>query len=861
MLNRSTCGTLPSLRTFTARLRYSQLILIALASLLVIAGSAGGQGTDDALPKPITTGEIVRYMELLNLSDQQQLAVTSMHDDYRRSYRALYDNEIEQFLEEMRSMTGFSVPSRDELEDISRGVRTLEGRVRSLDARLFDQMQAILTDEQLAIMPRVRLARQRHTYNQQQHLQMWTMGTPLVDLSAIMHELELPEADHAAIDPLVARYESNVTSRLGSLHDSATSLWMDLYDAIEAAGFNLDEMQDFENADPEEMQKMMQAMQQIFMELTAKGRKEVNRIRALNRDTLQSFRGLIPDESYRRIRNAYYSRAYPHIAAMTQSMPVGTTLLAELNDITEQQRQAAADAVRTALIELDAVVQDAIDKIDHFRSTFNFMDFDQEAFQRHNEQLNELQQKAGEIAQQLQRRLTEILTAEQVQQYLAHSAELARKAAGNTDAMLITEPRSEVQADESAEQDYVYVSNSPDSLLPDGINSRDLTTYHELLDSTEDQQTIIAELHADYIEAIETLEAGPIQQVVEAQSKLWRWNQDDESPQDMRPAEQRVDEILSLRRQAMQAIEAADREFFDQISMLLSDESRIERLQRVRQLRARQRCNVLGAQMIGYGGNTTSREAQIDVVEFLLRQNADRQLLTAVELVLIEYGAVVHPLAQRRYESALQSQRAQDLWSLRWQELQRDEGTAAAQTKLMREYQDTIGKASTELAEIQSQLAAINADTIDRVLASLPDETARRILRAYRRAAFPDVFRDAGSVEKYLDNALALDSISPDQRNSLIDLQAEYIPSYDELCMTMLNLSRRAPASRFTGDSEGWRKYQEFNDRMQKLNFERRELNSRALLRLRQILTAEQMEAMGGLPEVVETTNDQPVYW
>jgi hypothetical protein len=219
----------------------------------------------------------------------------------------------------------------------------------------------------------------------------------------------------------------------------------------------------------------------------------------------------------------------------------------------------------------------------------------------------------------------------------------------------------------------------------------------------------------------------------------------------------------------------------------------------------------------------------------------------------------VQPLAQQLYDRALASQRNQEIWSLRWQQIQREEGTAAAQSKLMSEYQDSIGAAMQQLSEVQANKSRINAETFDRVLAALPDESSRLIQQTYRRSAFPNVYMDREAAEKHITGALELQDLTGDQRSSIIDLRAEYSPAYEDLCQRMLTTSRDSPAP--NPGSDDWQQYQEYQDRMARLRFERRELNSRALLRLHQTLTAEQIEAMGGLPDVSDKADAQPVYW
>ncbi len=870
MLRNITGGKSLSMRArLSSRQTARRFLILCIAVTCLLTVRADAQGAADMLPQPITTGELVRYMQQLDLSDQQQLAVTSMHDEYKRSYRTLYENEIRDFLDEARSMSGFNIPERDELQDMMRTLNVMEGRIRSLDSRLFDQMQTMLTEDQLAYMPRVRLARNRSTYTQGQMIQMWTMGSPLIDLSAIITDLDLPRSELAAIDPLIARYESNVTSKMARLHNDASSLWLDIYDSIEAAGFDLQElrdMEDMENVDPEQMQKIIETVQQIFMELTAKGRADVHKIRDTNRETVHSFKGLVHEDTYRLLRNSYYARGYPSIGAMTYATPYSLRHVAELPNITDEQRETATEIIRRALQEIDSLVEEAVELTDRFRVSFNVMDFDQEKMKKHQEKMQQLQVKATEIGTTLKTRLRDVLNDEQFQLLAARGTE-SLKGGEAYNAELLAKTRAaaeaaEMKVAEADAQEYAYLGQSPDQYLPARINRRDLSIYYDLLNATEEQKLIIGGLFDTYLETMKTIEQEQVQQVVEAQSKIWRWDgENEEAARDTRSAEQRLNEVAERRAAAMQAIADADKQFLDDAQLLITDELRLARLERVRQLRKRQRLNTQGMQSYNYGWGNPSHEAQIDVVEFIARQDLDDAARAEIESALIEYENTVLPLFEKRYARAIDFQRTQEMWTIRWQEVQEDEGAGAANAKMMAEYQKTIGSAQQKLSEARKQLAQINSAILDRVLQAATTADTALIRRRYNMLAYPSVYKDGDAVHDYLTPALSLETLAADQKMSLIDLQAEYNPVHEDICQRMLELSRSAPDPNWGGDTDEWRKYQEYQDALQHLQFERTEANSRALLRLRQVLSEQQIEAIGGLPDVAEKSQAQPVYW
>ena len=102
------------------------LVLAAIVSAIgIIAPGASAQGTDGAVPDPISTAELNRYAERLGLSDQQRVALDALHDEYKRDFRTLREGDIAKMRAAAGSMQG-TMPSKEELEKI---LKDMEGEV------------------------------------------------------------------------------------------------------------------------------------------------------------------------------------------------------------------------------------------------------------------------------------------------------------------------------------------------------------------------------------------------------------------------------------------------------------------------------------------------------------------------------------------------------------------------------------------------------------------------------------------------------------------------------------------------------------------------------------------------------------
>ena len=67
--------------------------VVACVALLVLAFAARGQ-VMPLVPDPITTPELMKYADLIGLSDQQRLGLLAAHDAYKERYRQFQDRDV-----------------------------------------------------------------------------------------------------------------------------------------------------------------------------------------------------------------------------------------------------------------------------------------------------------------------------------------------------------------------------------------------------------------------------------------------------------------------------------------------------------------------------------------------------------------------------------------------------------------------------------------------------------------------------------------------------------------------------------------------------------------------------------------------
>ena len=231
------------------RLRGASLLILGVLALSMLNAPATAQGTSGTLPDPIGTRELLRYTRRLDLSDQQQRAVESFHDRYKQQFRVLRDGEIAAFLADMQSLqAGGMFPDREDVHRVFASMAQLNDRIATIDRRFFDDMQVILSDDQLFKLPRARKARERRRATGSE-LTLFQGKAP-ADLSDLLLDIELSPEERTAVDPILIGYENTFTKQVKKLAKSTSTILLAMFEALEERGIDESSFKD-----PEKMQE------------------------------------------------------------------------------------------------------------------------------------------------------------------------------------------------------------------------------------------------------------------------------------------------------------------------------------------------------------------------------------------------------------------------------------------------------------------------------------------------------------------------------------------------------------------------------------------------------------------------------
>ena len=827
-------------------MRFVLFLVIAIA--LWPGPAAIGQGTEGMLPDPISTRDINEYGDRLKLSDQQRAAAEAMHDQYKAEFRTLRDNEIAEFLKAMRKMNGNGMmPKREDVETFVAKMNQLNSRIASVDGRLFDQLQTVLTPEQQSRLPRVRQARQRARYSAAQF--MMVSAQHIVDLSGIVGEMELAPDQFVIVDQIMSQYESKLTSNMGKLYDASTGMITGAFEAIEKSG-----LADADMTDPETSEKVMQVMQGVFRDLMQKSLEISSETVELNHRTVRSLVGALPEEQSWIIRMAFYREAYPEVAFAFNNAAVALQEATKSTELSDEQRQAVASALSSYKAKLERLIADSIAVIDETRGAFMPWDDNSESMEKRTAAITEASERAQELHREAQQALDALGPDMKRKFIIAAQSWMERNANIHGADVLIQsmnddfegeleedeDDAEEIDEDVMAELEAPSIMFAQDPFVPGPIDDRKLMELTAALNLSDEQRSVLAELHAGYHEKYRLIQENEIKKCVERQTSMWQY---DEATQTTTwPTEQKINECYELRHAATESVKALDRAFLDDVEVVLTAEQQ-PRMNGVRLARER------GWYAGGYGGGwwgSGSNESTVDLIALVQQQKLEPKLMAQLEPILADYDQRSTPLFGERFKAAIDMQRSMELWQGKFQEAQQKGEIASANAQ----YRQIIGPAMKRSSQASAAIIELNTNTLQKLESALPPDATFALRNSYNAKAFPNVYMDVGSLLDRLAQARTLADLSDDQRQRISDLQAEYQPAYDEISLQMVKAFNGLESVNFLEeDSNAAVNWQERQEQISRLQFDRSELNARAASKLKGILNEDQLKRIGGLPE------------
>lgn len=819
------------------------MIAVLAAAVMGWAPAAHGQGVDQLVPKPITTGELLRYSGRLDLSDDQWTALERMHERYKADYQAVREGpiaELERKMREMEQSSSMMMPDREQVEAFMRGLETVNERIGRLDEGFFDEVATMLSEAQARQLPRLRLLRERMRYGQNQ--MGWMTGGPPMDLSELVEKSAMEEASRARIDPTVAAYERQLTGLLRKLYEGQTRMVLDMLEAFERAG--LAEMQeDMDWGDMEKAQEFQRRIEEVMREVMEKQLKLQEEIGELNDRTISTLRSSLPGGDGRTLHMQYLLQAHSNIAHPLRVVEEETArdLLKRFDEELSKEekeglRAAAAtyDAARDRLIEK---TEKTAKEFARDRSPFGMANYDWQAVQEATQDLMaDATQARNDHVEAVRLALGDERTAA-LQQKRIEEGIAAQQEAGGPEA-------SWGRTYSMDEREEMPGAGTGDMLIARAMSRRELREMLDRMEADAAQRTVAQELHRAYRERFREL--PELEKIREANQNLWSVSANGEMKP---PTEQAIDRQAAARRDAVEAVARQERELFDSITAALTlNEEQAAVLATYREARERQA--VRGDEdNVSYprGGPMGMAAESVDVGRLLLKQDdgaVDGAAIASARPALEAYHERTMELLRERLAAQVEYDAAQMRWTARSMEAQAG-GEALDYTA----YEEIVQRPMNALQQKDRDASAIDAEAIDALEGSMSAEAYSAVLTAHRRAAHPSVFQDPQSMQRHLDRAMDLPDLSGEQRTELAEMAAAYRNAYMSLCLKLIDLYDGYDTTGWGTQDFDWQSWSKLSEQAQRIQFERSELSAKTMGRLKVLLSDDQFNRLGPMPD------------
>lgn len=825
-------------------LRTSIVALILVVAVMFLNSSASAQGTQGMLPKPITSREFDGYAKRLVLSDPQKQALEPIHEEYREKFRQLRENDIQDFLDETAKMMEggtITLPQRESIEKMLRNIKRILGKIKNLDNRYFGQVELLLDESQLTIMPRVRLARERARYRQAS--MMGTGGfsnSSGVDLSEIYSKLDLSLDEATASHSAVVNYEKQLTSAMKDVSQATMSMTLDMVDAIRELGIT-----SIDTTDPEALAEYSQAMQTIWKDIGNNLTKKTQKISDLNNKTLDKIVALITEKNARDLKYSYYRKAYPMASFDLRGSQMRFELALRYPDLNEQQRQLITDAASDHQNAHDRITEEMVDFLEDFnknRSMFDAMT-DQNIWQEYQEKLSEFHTRRQELNETAKTSLDAQLGEE-----LVAKINDPRSWANSTNAEPAEAPRqTQLNAYlEDSDFEESYISYGGGIIRPPAIPIRksELSRIAEKLGLNDQQQLIVQELHQQYTEQYQQFAQKQQTEIQKAYKEL----REKQQSSGFGVAFEYEDISQKQQTEKLDTLGKLDSTFLDDVQLLLDDSAPANALERLRLARKRILYDqeIAGSYRVSFGGDNESNEPHVDLTTVIRNSLTDLLITNEIDSILYEYEKNLTNEFSERYDLEIQEQKRKREIMNELIAKQEDESDASDIAFNM-EWTLAMQEINNDVKQSNDEIVKLNRDTIDELLEIVDGSSAKQLRRAYKRASYPVVYQDMNSGERYISAAFKLRDITDNQSMSIKMYELEFQPQYEKLCDKLVDIYEYSisTSAAVYGNPEFWQEYQKRQQKVQVIQFDRNELNAKAKRRLRQILSPVQLERIG----------------
>ena len=847
-------------------------LLILLMAFIAPAMPAVAQGTKGVFPDPLDWRAFGDVLAPLALADEQVIALEAVHGRYLDEMMVIRDGPMSEFMAEEDRWFKAANHETEDTKDRVASYRKISRRIDSIESTLFDTIGTVLGPNQAQRLQIVRDLRER-----QRKLGApwpWEGFSPhsriaQLELRTVMDWNALDQQQQHAAQGVLATHEAERTRLVRQLHEQRFKgriREVEIEDERGPITFDksaVDEMEGWRQWQMLTAERHQEAYAEAI-KTDAKLRKSLHR-------GLAQLSGVMSNRAARDLWSAAHRKAYP-MGKMTADVRL-MVVSAIKNQSDDEDIVGALEALlsshdaRTrphyeqAIRAYDQQAEDAA-------GSFLFMAKMEEDHQTpeyltelNTEQLNTARALQALLAEDSPMMLNRMLAAVDGEDFAETESVDRYGASASTHSVVVvigeTGEASESGMAMAGNAAMIGPSNTfggdgmPGS-IPQPMSMDDMEVLSNDLGIDANTWEIVETLHESYAADTAVIHANFQRKQQRAMMNIAASSASGKSKGDIDTFLEFNADIMRLQQESTDGMESLDNQLFDDLILAVenAEDEKLLRWHRLARRRLYDTINVdpFGGMMLSMGQGGSA----IGTIDLM-------QQLTAVKLSS-ESRAIALAALHDWHEPATEATAAVAELSRTQSEMMgtlmnAKTGVREDATKAMKVW-ELIKENTTRRNTLLDECRKRNTLAADAIRAALPSLDAAAFGIAIRKASFPMVYRDPAHVEMQLLAAMELDDLDDNARAELLATYDDYTRRYEEYCGALVELAMDMPPpiAIEKGNDDGESAEYLWSE-MERVHFERDDLSAKTRDRLRNLLTNEQIQAIGGLKEIDHNTS------
>ncbi len=800
----------------------SVLFVVAFLATLMLQPEAMAQRRSMFLVQAMSIEDLRDLSEDLELSRAQQAALMPIYERYTLEVEELLDRDVAELIDRGIGMGQriwtfgrgqISIPERKELEELVKLALGIYDKINRIDSAFFDSINMLDIESQLASLERFRRRRLLANYIMPHFMFASRINEGIsFSLHDWIDRRDLSQEQLDKIHVILDELEIQAMRLIKEFEDDLESMVKALLDLVDELGIRDMDMQSMMALAQEE--GFEERMRAFFDEKSKSIQKTTEKMSRMNLRIARQLEEVLPPDLWLDMTIEYAGQAYSEQAGKVGWGDSRFKRAMKLDGITDDQEQALQQARTDYRAGWKSNFPRVADAVEDQRAYRTIATFEGDEAGSDDERVRQAAERVDRLVSGVDSTIASMLTPEQLALFEGEEGEKQERGRNSW------QRRPEAVANASGGRNYEFPM-SP-------MEPASIEQFSAWLELENMDQGMLESLYEEYNITYESMADEYDRRMVEGFENLGEEGNWRERRQLRRDA----------REELLPKLKAAEDSFFQDMQLVLPENTMPELLEQIRISNDRSRRR--GRIWLGNWSLRGQTEAAIDLGEIILA--IDPKTLkpeTRGELieVMIGYNAACSS-DMDSIERELQTTKdlEQRLWS---------EDSSGMSDELREMLRNKWQQSRSRMTEIASSMGELNRSVYEGVVSRLPDTEVQAMRNLYERKAYPDVFEDDKPADEQIAAVMEIEDLSDQQRMGVNDIAFEYRSDYRNLTDQMLEQvrARQKNEQSWPPDADAMRSYM----KMETLRYQRVQLNDWARIMMEMLLTDQQIAMIPGL--------------